>query len=76
MAVATRGKGVVESFVGLLHLTLSALDAEHDLTKKFNFDSRSFLSQVAQKLGQTRALPEILSASVGGALEVLRGEAV
>jgi signal recognition particle receptor subunit beta len=76
MAVATRGKGVVVSFVGLLHLTWSAIDAEHDLSKKFSFDAQAFLAQVAQKLGQTRSLSDILQASVGGALEVLRGEAV
>ena len=33
LAVAMRGQGVVESFVGLLHLTWSALDAEHDLNE-------------------------------------------
>jgi signal recognition particle receptor subunit beta len=76
MAVATRGSGVVECFVGLLHLTWSALDAEHDLNRKFGFDPQAFLAQVAQKLGQTRSLPEILRASVGGALDVLRPEAV
>jgi signal recognition particle receptor subunit beta len=75
MAVATRGLGVVESFVGLLHLTWSALDAEHDLNKKFNFDPRAFLTQVAGKLGQTSALEDILGSSVGGALDVLRPEA-
>ncbi|HEY8946235.1 MAG TPA: gliding motility protein [Polyangiaceae bacterium] len=76
MAVATRGSGVVECFVGLLHLTWSALDAEHDLNRKFGFDPQAFLAQVAQKLGQTRSLSEILRASVGGALDVLRPEAV
>ncbi len=75
MAVATRGLGAVESFVGLLHLTWSALNAEHDLDRKFGFDSQAFLANVAQKLGQNRPLAEILRASVGGALEVLRPEA-
>jgi hypothetical protein len=75
MAVATRGLGAVESFIGLLHLTWSALNAEHDLDRKFGFDSQAFLGNVAQKLGQTRPLAEILRASVGGALEVLRPEA-
>jgi signal recognition particle receptor subunit beta len=75
MAVATRGLGAVESFIGLLHLTWSALNAEHDLDRKFGFDSRAFLASVAEKLGQNRALTEILGASVGGALDVLRPEA-
>jgi signal recognition particle receptor subunit beta len=76
MAIATRGLGVVESFIGLLHLTWSALDAEHELDRKFGFDSKAFLGQVAQKLGQSRGLPDILRTSVGGALDVLRPEAV
>lgn len=75
LAVATREKGVVETFVGLLHLTWSALDAEHDLNKKFGFDSDAFLEQVAQKLGDTRKVADIMAESVGGALEVLRPEA-
>ena len=70
-----RHEGVVESFVGLLHLTWSALDAEHDLNKKFGFDSDAFLSQVAKHLGDNRSLPELLATCAGGALEVLRPEA-
>lgn len=75
LAVATRGDGVVESFMGLLHLTWSALDAEHDLSAKFGFDTEGFLCDVASKLGDKRPLAEILGACVGGALEVLRPEA-
>jgi hypothetical protein len=75
LAIAMRGEGVVESFVGLLHLTWSALDAEHDLNKKFGFDSDAFLQTVARKLGNARPLSEILGACVGGALEVLKPEA-
>jgi signal recognition particle receptor subunit beta len=75
LAVAMRGEGVVESFVGLLHLTWSALDAEHDLNKKFGFDSDAFLQTVANKLGDARPLSDILGACVGGALEVLKPEA-
>lgn len=75
LAVAMRGQGVVESFVGLLHLTWSALDAEHDLNKKFGFDSEAFLQTVAKKLGDPRPLPQILGTCVGGALDVLKPEA-
>jgi len=75
LAVATRGEGVVESFIGLLHLTWSALEAEHDLSHKFGFDSKAFLAEVAGKLGNSRSIPEILGTCVGGALEVLRPEA-
>lgn len=75
MAIATRGLGVVESFIGLLHLTWSALDAEHDLDRKFGFDSQAFLAQVAEKLGQKRGVKDILGANVGGAVAVVRPEA-
>ena len=75
LAVATRGDGVVESFIGLLHLTWSALEAEHNLSKKFDFDSKAFLADVAEKLGESRPVTEILGACVGGALDVLRPEA-
>jgi signal recognition particle receptor subunit beta len=74
LAVATRGTGVVESFIGLLHLTWSQLDAEHDLNKKFGFDSEAFLASVAKKLGDSRPLNQILATCVGGALEVLKPE--
>lgn len=75
LAVATRGIGVVESFIGLLHLTWSALEAEHDLGRKFGIDAGAFLTEVASKLGDSRSLPEILGTCVGGALDVLRPEA-
>ncbi len=75
LAVAMRGQGVVDSFIGLLHLTWSALDAEHDLNKKFGFDSDAFLQSVAQKLGDKRPLSQILGSCVGGALDVLKPEA-
>jgi signal recognition particle receptor subunit beta len=76
LAVATSGEGVVESFIGLLHLTWSALEGEHQLSRKFGFDSRAFLAEVASKLGMPRPIHEILGTCVGGSLEVLRPEAM
>lgn len=76
LAVATQGQGVVESFLGLLHLTWSALEAEHDLREKFGFDSAAFLDQVAHSFGQTRPVNDIVKDCVGGALEILRPEVV
>ncbi len=75
LAVATRGEGVVESFVGLLHLTMSHLDAEHDLAGKFGLNIPGLLEEVNRKLGSRQPVTEVLAASVGGALDVLRGEA-
>jgi mutual gliding-motility protein MglA len=74
LAIATRGLGVVETFVGLLYLTWSALDAAHGLSRKFDFDSRRFLDQVAGSLG-TRSVSDLLGSCVGGALDVLGPEA-
>jgi signal recognition particle receptor subunit beta len=66
LAVATQGAGVVESFMGLLHLTWSSLEAEHDLGRKFGFDGERFLTHVAGKLGKNASITEILACSVGG----------
>ena len=70
LAVATQGEGVVESFMGLLHLSWSSLNAAHDLSRKFGFDGDRFLSEVAQKLGLTQSLKDILQASVCGSRPV------
>jgi signal recognition particle receptor subunit beta len=75
LAVATRGTGVVETFIGLLHLTYSALEAEHELSQKFGLDASLFLNGMARKLGEQRSVSELLGACVGGALDVLRPEA-
>jgi len=74
LAIAMRAAGTVETFVGLLHLTFSALEAEHGLAKKFGFEGEHFLKAVASKLGERRGLPEVLGACVGGALDVLAPE--
>ncbi len=65
LATAMRLDGVVESFIGLLHLVLKSLDNEHKLEEKFNFNRASFLVQVAQKLGRNVPLVEMLGARVG-----------
>ena len=67
-AIAVKGDGVLESFFGLLHLTWSKLDAEHQLAKKLGLDSEKFLSNAAQKLGYQGSVDELLRACVGGSL--------
>jgi hypothetical protein len=74
-AVATAGQGVLETLTGLLHLTYSALDAEHHLSKKFKLDSKAILSEVISKLGGRSSIDELLGACVGGALTVLAPDA-
>jgi hypothetical protein len=73
LAVATKGEGVVESFLGVLSLTWSLLDAEHELCRKFGFDGDAFLEDVAKQLGATSARA-LVNACVGGATQVLRPE--
>jgi signal recognition particle receptor subunit beta len=65
LATATRQEGVVETFLGLLHLTLKLLDEEHKLGDKFGFERGEFLAHVASKLGQARPMAEILQHRVG-----------
>ncbi len=65
LATAMRLEGVVESFIGLLHLVLKSLDNEHKLEEKFNFNRSAFLLQVAQKLGKNMPLEDLLKARVG-----------
>ncbi len=50
-ATAVKHEGVVDTFLGLLHLTLRSLDKQNDLRGKFGFERRAFLSQVAARFG-------------------------
>ena len=61
-ATATRGDGVVETFIGLLFLTWSALDRQHDLSKKFGLDADAFLTEVCARLGD-KSLEACLAAA-------------
>lgn len=66
LAVATRGQGVVECFVGLLYQTWQNLEKQHTLRDKFGFDGDAFVSNVAQQLGNDKSLEDILDCAVGG----------
>ncbi|MEO0324111.1 MAG: GTPase domain-containing protein [Myxococcota bacterium] len=54
-AVATRGTGVMETFLGLAELTWRRLDAKHRLGEKFDLDADGFLQQVRERLVGGRA---------------------
>lgn len=54
-AVATRGTGVMETFLGLAELTWRRLDAKHRLGEKFDLDADGFLQQVRDRLVGGRA---------------------
>jgi hypothetical protein len=68
-AIAVKGDGVLESFFGLLHLTWSKLDAEHQLAKKLGMDGDKFLANAAQKLGYKGKVEDLLRTCVGGSLD-------
>lgn len=65
-AIATRGVGVVETFVGLLHATWHSLDANHQLAKKLSFDGNELLATAARQLGVTTTVRDLLARRMGG----------
>ena len=65
LAVATKGQGVVDTFIGLLHLTWQTLDVRHAFTEKFGLETSAFFADVLGKLNDRRTLPEVLTSRVG-----------
>lgn len=65
LAVATKREGVVETFVGLLHLTWQTLDLRHELSKKLSLESTPLFEEVLEKFGQNCSLREVLARRVG-----------
>lgn len=53
-AVALRGQGVLETLVGLVTITLQALEAEHQLAEKFGLRSDVLLDELNSRLGTGR----------------------
>jgi mutual gliding-motility protein MglA len=66
LATATRGIGVVETFLGLLQLTWQTLDATHQLAKKLHLDGEGLLAHAARQLGAKRPVTDLLEGRVGG----------
>ncbi|HEY8076711.1 MAG TPA: gliding motility protein [Labilithrix sp.] len=54
-ACALQGKGVLESFFGLLTLSWKRLDAEHDLAKKLGISTQAFLDTAKNALVPRRS---------------------
>jgi signal recognition particle receptor subunit beta len=50
-AVATRGVGVIDTFVGLIRATWGQLEKEHSLKTKFSLDPDDVLHSLAARLG-------------------------
>jgi hypothetical protein len=66
LAIATKGAGVVETFMGLLHLTWETLDRTHQLAKKLSIDGETLLTNASRQLGVTTPVRELLARRVGG----------
>ena len=73
-ATALNGKGVLESFFGLLSLTWSKLEAEHQLARTLGIDEAEFLPMAARQLGFKGDVATLLTACVGGSLKFARPE--
>jgi len=67
LAVATKGVGVVESFLGLLQSTWTVLNEQHQFDRKFGFESDAFVQLVANKLGASGPAARLIAARLGGA---------
>jgi signal recognition particle receptor subunit beta len=68
-ASALSGGGVIETFFGLLYLTWTKLDREHQLAKMLGIASGDLLPMAARQLGIAEDVPSLLSSCVGGNLE-------
>ncbi|MBI4705316.1 MAG: GTPase domain-containing protein [Deltaproteobacteria bacterium] len=66
MAVATEGRGVIETFVALLKLTWLTLDREHGIEAALGLTEREVLLGAAAELGVDGGLDELVAAGVGG----------
>ncbi len=65
-AVATRGVGTVETFMGLLHLTWEMLDTTHQLSKRLSINGEDLLASVARQLGAKAPVADLLARRMGG----------
>jgi signal recognition particle receptor subunit beta len=66
IASAVSGQGVIETFFGLLHLTWTKLEAEHQLASKLGIRPDAFLMLAARRLGYKGDLGALLGACLGG----------
>ncbi len=68
-ASAVAGRGVLETFFGLLYLTWTKLDREHQLAKMLGIGSGDLLPMAARQLGIAAEVPTLLLSCVGGNLD-------
>jgi mutual gliding-motility protein MglA len=68
-ASAVKGQGVLETFFGLLQVTWTRLDAEHQLAKTLGIESGELLPMAARQLGICVSVATLLASCVGGKLD-------
>lgn len=68
-ASAVQGKGVLETFFGLLHVTWAKVDGDHNLAKMLGIESRALLPMAARQLGLQADVSTMLASCVGGRLD-------
>ena len=73
-AVAVTGEGVLETFFGLLRLTWSKLEAEHQLSRIIGIEPHEFVAVAARKMGVQREVGSMLATCLGGSLDFKLGE--
>jgi signal recognition particle receptor subunit beta len=74
-AIACSGEGVVETFLGLLHLTWLTLDKSHDLTKRLGMNGADLLASAARQLNAALPVNSLLAKSLGGSYRPVGGRA-
>lgn len=67
-ASAVQGDGVLETFFGLLHVTWTKVDGEHNLAKMLGIEPSGLLPMAAKQLGVSTDISSLLAACVGGGL--------
>ncbi len=65
-AVARTGEGVVETLLGLLHLTWLTLDKSHDLSNRLGMNGADLLAAAARQLNAGQPVSSLLAKSMGG----------
>lgn len=68
-ATAIKGSGVLESFFGLLNLTWTKLESEHQLAKMFSVERDEFLPMAARQFGYKGDTTALLAQNLGGSLD-------
>ncbi len=76
LATAIQGAGVVETLVGLLHLTWETLDRTHRLSEKLSIQGADLLANAARQLGEHAPVSELLARRVGRKTPVTTGSPV